>query len=384
MRVLFCTTGLLRGGAEAQAVALACRLKSRGHDLCFVCLTEGEANWPELGAQGIAVYSLRMRRGRPGLLGFLRLVQIWRKFRPDAVHGHMFHANIAVRLARLLGTRASVISTAHSIHEGGRWRSFLYQLTDPLSDMTTNVSCAAFAAYAAKRIAPSGRLAWVPNGIDLEMFKFPVGERAALRRELGWAETDFVWFAAGRLAEPKDYPTMIAAFGRLNATGVTGWRLAIAGEGPLRGAIEQHIAEAGLGAQVTLLGLRGDVLSLMNAADAYVMSSAWEGLPMVLLEASAAGLPIVATRVGGNAEIVVPGRTGFLVPAGAPRELTDALNDLMKAGPSVRVGMGEKGRQLVAEDYAIDRIVGLWEEGYSDPDRLRRTGFAPPIKVPHE
>lgn len=370
MKILYCATGLQRGGAEAQVVALACQLKLRGHDLCVVSLTGGGENWPELAAANIRVVSLGIRRGRPSPFGFLQLVRLWREFRPDVVHAHMIHANVAVRLARLFGTPAKVICTAHSIHEGGFGRRLLYRLTDPLSDLTTNVSRAAVAAYKDKGIVPSGRLTWVPNGIEMSRFCFPAGTRAATRHSMGWGDDEFVWFAAGRLVEAKDYPNMIRAFAHIAAAGVSGWRLVIAGDGPLRAEIERQVNEAGLGPRISLLGLRSDVPTLMNAADGYVMASAWEGLPMVLLEAAALGLPVVATQVGGNAEIVLPGRTGSLVPPRDAVALGAALAALLKADRTVRSEMGAAGRAYVAKHYDLHRIVGLWEKTYAAPVSL--------------
>jgi len=116
--------------------------------------------------------------------------------------------------------------------------------------------------------------------------------------------------------------------------------------------------------KVIFLGIRRDIPEIMSAADAYVMSSAWEGLPMVLLEAASMGLPIVATDVGGNREIVFNGKNGFLVPAKNSEELANAMLNLMRLSPEDRINMGIWGRNYVIEHYSLEHIVDIWESIY--------------------
>ena len=139
--------------------------------------------------------------------------------------------------------------------------------------------------------------------------------------------------------------------------------LLIVGDGPLRSSMEALAQELGLG-RVRFLGIRRDVPELMNAADAYVMSSAWEGMANVLLEASATGLPIVVTDVGGNREVVVDGKTGFLVPPKDPEALAQAMLRLMALPKEERARMGRAARQYIETYYSLDKVVEQWEELY--------------------
>jgi glycosyltransferase involved in cell wall biosynthesis len=127
---------------------------------------------------------------------------------------------------------------------------------------------------------------------------------------------------------------------------------------------------------VRLLGVRRDVPELMSAGDGYVLSSAWEGMPVVLLEAGAAGMPIVATAVGGNGEVVLDGRTGFVVPPQDPQMLAQAMMKLAALTPTDRLGLGQRAREHVEAHYALPRIIDLWEELYQELAG-RKTGASP-------
>jgi len=172
---------------------------------------------------------------------------------------------------------------------------------------------------------------------------------------------EFTWLAVGRLEVQKDYPNLLTAVARLRNEHQV---LLIAGDGPLRQSIERLGAELDISAKVRFLGIRKDVPNLMAAADAYVMSSAWEGLPMVLLEAAASALPIVATNVGGNAEVVHDGISGYLIPPSDPIALASAMERMELAGQSVRDAMGIAGREHAEKSYSLRSVVDRWEEIY--------------------
>jgi glycosyltransferase involved in cell wall biosynthesis len=138
----------------------------------------------------------------------------------------------------------------------------------------------------------------------------------------------------------------------------------IAGDGPLRADVEKLASELNVSERLRFLGIRKDIPELMAAADGYVMSSAWEGLPMVLLEAAASGLPIVATNVGGNGEVVRDGISGHLVPPSDPVALASALQQAEQFPASVRTAMGSAGRDFVIKNYSLSSVLDLWESIY--------------------
>ncbi len=297
-RVTLLTTGLAVGGAESQVVLLAKSLLRKGWRVEIVSMLPPSAFQQTLDEDSIPVLSLDMRPGIPDPRAAFRLARHLKTSRPHVLHCHMVHANLLGRLIRPFVRIPVVISTAHSIQEGGRWRDLAYRATDPLCDLVTQVSQAGARRYREEKISAAPKTIWLPNGVDLARYRQDEAERAKVRHELGW-DSGFVWIAVGNLREPKDYPNLLGAFAKLRA-GRPEARLAIVGGGPLERQLRNLAASLSIGDDVQFLGLRNDVPRLMPAADAYVISSAWEGTPMALLEAAACGLAVVATAVGGN------------------------------------------------------------------------------------
>jgi glycosyltransferase involved in cell wall biosynthesis len=356
-RVSFVTTSLMRGGAETQVFLLARTLRERGHAVQIVSMRPPEAYEEACAELGIELTTLAMRSGVPDPRALARLVRAWRGFRPVVAHAHMVHAVLLARLARPFARVPLLVSTAHNLTEGARWRELAYRATDRLGDLTTNVCQAAVDRYVAVGAAPRGRIVRMPNGLDVTHFDPDPAARARLRSALALPADAFAWLAVGRLEPQKDVPTLLEAWRSLPDRAV----LWLVGEGPLRAELEARRDALGLDPErVRFLGARTDVPDLMRAADGYAMSSAWEGLPMVLLEAAASGLPIVATDVGGNAEIVRDGASGRLVPAHDPAALAEALRATMALPDAERAAWGRAARAHVATEFALDAVVDAW------------------------
>lgn len=363
-RVLFVITGLGWGGAESQVIELASGLRDRGWAVQVASLLSQAHRRDSLESLGIPVHTLGMRRGVPDPRAIWRLAAVTRNFQPSIVHAHMIHANILTRVTRIIVRMPVLITSAHSVNEGGGWRQLAYRLTDSLADCTTNVSHAAVEQFIEDRAASPERIQYVPNGISFSKFQRSGEARARIRNELG-LEDDFAWLSVGRLDPAKDYPTMLDALAKVVDTSQT-LKLIIVGDGPLRDEIKKRAERLGLANFVHFLGIRSDIPALMSAADAYLMSSAWEGLPMVLLEAAASALPIVATDVGGNSQIVRNGLTGELVPAGDSAALAGAMLRMMERNESERAAMGANGRAYVEKEFGMDSVLERWEEIYEE------------------
>ncbi|MGH7498431.1 MAG: glycosyltransferase [Gemmatimonadales bacterium] len=362
MRIFLLSTSMGMGGADQQILILARSMRARGHDVRIVALTPLGPMGLEAQREGIPTESLELKRNIGDLLRILRLVRMVRAWRPDVLHSHMVHANLVARVVRMVTPVPALVSTIHSINDGGRLRMAAYRLTNRLVNRVTIISRVAAERYVSIGVVPADRLEVIPNAVDTARFRRMPEARAATRTELGLGD-EFVWLAVGRFQPAKDYPTMIGALARL--AGSTS-RLLLAGQGPLRGEVESLIAKAGLQDRVRFLGVRRDVPELMSAADGYVLSSAWEGMPVVLLEAAAAGLPVAATRVGGVPEVVEDGSTGALVPAGDPTALAGAMAAIEALSPDARMSMGARGQALVERQYSTDRLMERWERLYSD------------------
>jgi glycosyltransferase involved in cell wall biosynthesis len=361
-RVAFVITSTGVGGAESQVLELARSFRSRGWGVGVVSMLPMHDQFLPLAGSGIRLASLDMASGVPDPRALVRLARLLRGWHPDVVHGHMVHAILLTRLARVLTPVPRLVSTMHNQEQGPQWRYYAYRLTNRLADVTTTVSTLALRETVRRHGATPGGIIVVPNGIRMDPYETDAGLRESTRSSLGLGR-GFTWLTVGRLTEAKRHTDLLAAM-RVVRERAPGVRLLIAGGGPLQEMLEAQVMEGGLTQNVSLLGLRRDVPALMQAADGFVMSSAWEGLPMVLLEASASALPIVATDVGGSRDVVDDGRTGFLCPPREPVQLAEAMLRLMALPAEEREAMGSEARRTASEVFALEGVVDRWEALY--------------------
>lgn len=348
LRVLLVVTGLQVGGAERQVVLLARGLARRGHAVHVASLIPPTAYGDDLAAAGVGITSLKMRRGVPDPRGLGLLVRFVRTWRPTVAHSHLVHANLLARAA-CRGTGTPLVCTRHNIYEGAAWRQAAYRVTDRWCAVTTDICKAAAASRVIRKAAPANRTAIIPNGIDPADLAAKPGDGERLRESLDVGDR-FTWLFAGRLHRQKDLPNLLRAFESLEDG-----MLLVAGDGPERASLERQARP--MGDRVRFLGKRSDVPALMGAADGFVMSSAWEGLPVVLLEAQWMALPCVCTDVGGVIEALDPPHSGRLVRPGDPIALRRAMQDIMTRSADERRQMGMAGRAHIERNFLIDPVV---------------------------
>lgn len=362
LRILLVSTGLNMGGAERQVVDLADSLAARGHRVMIAYMVDGVALRP--GNRHVALYPLHCAKTPVGLLrGYARLAAMVYRWRPDVVHSHMVHANLLARLVRLAAPVPRLVCTAHSNREGGRGVVLAYRLTDCLADVTTHVSHEAATEYEQAGAVPEGGMVTVYNGIDVDRFQcgadgpdpgaWPGSSRR--RRVL----------AVGRLVPEKNQAALLRAFA-LVEDDYPDTDLWIAGDGPLRGELESLRDELGLAGRAFLMGERHDVPELMRSADLLVLSSRVEGFGLVVAEAMASGALVVATDVGGVAEVM--GNHGFLVPPGDVAALAQGMSDALRMEPSRASLLAACNRAYVSSRFDIRRVTEDWLGIY------RRTG----------
>jgi len=325
----------------------------------------------ELKNADIPLVTLNMRRGVADPRAVFRLLKILREWKPDIVHSHMVHANLLARVVRIFCKMPVLISTAHSIDEGGSWREVAYRLTDPLADLTTNVSRAAVKRYIRVGAAPKNKIMFMPNGIDTAKFNLNKAAGQRLRNELG-VDNYFVWLAVGRFEEAKDYPNMLRAFSMI-VSKKSNVVLLLVGRGSLLEEVKKLAGALGMKDNVRFLGVRQDVPDLMNAADAFVLSSRWEGFGLVLVEAMSCQLPVVATDSGGPREILNGGKLGHLVPPGDSEALAAAMMKMMSLPEAERQAMGRAGRAYIEANYSLEHVVDQWEVLYKELLTKRRS-----------
>ena len=348
------------GGAERQVILLARGLCRRGWKVSVVALSgSGGDAAAELTAAGAAFVTLRMRKGLADPRGWIRFHRWVRRHSPDVIHAHLPHAAWLARWSRLAAPVRVVVDTLHSSSTGTLGRKLGYRWSGWLADRVTAVSQAAAVAHLSCSMVSQSKLLVLPNGVDGNVWRPDPPVRKAARLELG-LQREFLWLAAGRLEPVKDYPTLLAAMAQVPEPA----RLLIAGAGPLQDELIQLAARLGLERRVRFLGFATDIHRWMQAADGFVLSSRWEGLPMGLLEAAACGLPAVATCVPGTPEVILDGQTGWLAPAGDSAALGEFMTRMVRLPSEERRAMGERARELVMERFSMEAVLDRWEGLY--------------------
>ena len=349
-------------GAERQLIQLAKGLARRGWRVSVVALSDSGGDEADgLVNAGVAFTTLDMRKGVADPRGWIRFHRWLRKERPDVLHAHLPHATWVARWSRLAAPVRVVMDTLHSSSTGSLGRKLGYRWSDWLTDKVTAVSRGVADAHQQARMVSAAKLTIVPNGVDVNRWRPDAVKREALRREV-LEDHEFLWLAAGRLDPVKDYPTLLQAMVEVPEQAC----LVIAGAGQLEKELRRFANELGLERRVRFLLFEPNVCRWMQAADAFVLSSRWEGLPMALMEAAACELPAVATDVPGTREVLMDGQTGLLVSAGNALDLAGAMTCMMQVSPEERQAMGAKARQLVIERFSLEAVLDRWEELYSE------------------
>lgn len=348
------------GGAEHMIVQLAREL-SRGGDA--VTIASMRTGWmtERAAASGIPVWIAPQRRGLDPFWVPRFALRLLRE-RIDVVHTHEFAMNIyAGAAARLASIPA--LATLHGRHwatEAPR-RALAYRTLHRLGMQVAAVS-KDLAGFLAERLAlPAREIHVVYNGIEIPVLPdLDARERlrAAVRAELALAPAAELALAVGNLYPVKDHATLLRA-----AALRPGLTVAIAGRGGEEDRLRALAGVLGISERVRLLGLREDVARLLTAADVFVQPSRSEGLPLAVLEAMAAGLPVVASRVGGIHEAVIEGETGRLVLPGEPAALAAALADVLDT-PGRRELLGRAGHERAAREFSVARMAQRYRALY--------------------
>lgn len=360
MRIVYVLTTLAMGGTEKQVLAIAERMAARGHTVALLVLKPLE---PDGCTSHLQAVHLDIRKNPLSFLAGLRgALKFLHAFRPGLIHSHNFHGNMLARLLRVFHSRAKLISTIHNVYEGRRLRMLAYRASDWLVDRTTAVSTEVAERYIRLKAVRRAKCVVLTNGIDTHEFQPDARRRATMRAQMGVSDSEFIWLTVGRITAAKDLPNLLQAFAEVTRSGSRA-QLWIAGEAPTNNPAKLGTGMSDRGAgNVRCLGLRRDIPALLDAADAFVLSSAWEGMPLSLGEAMAMEKPVVATDVGGVLELL--GETGILVPAKDPIALARAMLDLVQLSAEQRAAMGRSARERIRARFAIDDKANAWEALY--------------------
>lgn len=348
LRVCHVSITLKTGGLERILADLARHHDPENCEPEFLALREVGRFADEVRAAGRTVHQLAPS-GRIGQINQMR--KLFRERQFDVVHTHNTYPHIYASIAARLAGVPVVVNTRHGQRAGHGWKSSLpFRWASHLVDRIITVSDdAAKLCIDSDRVKPR-KVQRIWNGIDLSDFRFhgPVLKPIAI--------------SVARLSAEKDFPTLLRAVPRI-VSEVPDFRLQIVGNGPERELLERLATELNITNFVEFLGERTDVPQLLSQAGFFVSSSKTEGISLTLLEAMAVGLPVIATAVGGNPEIIVPNSTGYLVPAEDHDALAEAVIKL--CGERGRwLELGEQGRLRVAEHFDVRRMASDYETLY--------------------
>jgi len=361
MKILHVITTLDVGGAEMHLLAQVRGQTARGHAVRVCFLKGGGAlarDFASAGAERVERVSW-LPLGPRSPLSHLR----W----ADVVHSHLLKADALTALAATLaGRRARLVSGKHNDEQVLRRPlvSLAHGLLGNLPRRTIVLS-----DHVGRFVHEHGRvrsegLRRVYYGIDPEPFEraaaAPAAAKAKLRAELGLAPQDVVFVCVARFAPQKAHGVLLEAFSLARAAeGAPPVRLLLVGDDPFGGGrrrAEGCAARLGLGDAVRFAGIRRDVPQILAASDVFVMSSLWEGLGLVFLEAMASGLSVLSTRVSAVPEVVLDGETGVLVAPGEAPALATAMLALAR-DPGRRAELGRAGRERVRAVFGLERMV---------------------------
>lgn len=357
MKILYVITGLGQGGAERVVCDLANSMFEKGHDVKIAYLTGDILTKPIYSEIELININLNGLMASPS--AYRKLSKIIKNYQPDIVHAHMIHANLLTRLIRIIIPIKKLICTAHSANEGGELRMALYRITHSLSDITTNVSNVASNAYIEKKAVPRNGIITVYNGVNFNNFKYCNLAKFSLHTEFYLESSTKVILAVGRFHYAKNYPNLLNAINILKKNYPLPFKLLIAGDGELRLEIEKLIDQLDLSNEVILLGRRNDIPKLMSACDVFVLSSDYEGLPTVLIEAMGCQAHVVSTDVSGAIEII--DKNGKIVPINSPLNLAQSIEVLLNKNDK-----NKSGSDFVRGKFDLNVISNQWLDLYNE------------------
>jgi len=392
IRILRVIARLNVGGPALHVSYLASELDKRGYETKLVAgrVSDGEGSMEFVARdRGVAVQFIpelqREIHAGVDLRAVWRLRGLIREFRPHILHTHTAKAGAVGRLAALISGSARPGVIVHTFHGHvlrgyfGRLSTTLFRLLETtlarVSDVLIAVSPEVRDDLVRLRVAPESRIRVIRLGIDLEdRTSFAAGARGVMRDELGVPGDRFVIGWLGRMTEIKRVDVLLSAFAILRDQGVDA-DLVLSGDGPLRDELVAQAELLGIADRCHFIGFRSDVGAVLTGLDTFVLTSANEGTPVTLIEASAAGLPVVSTNVGGVSDVVLADRTGLLVAVGDQRAIADCLGRLA-ADAELRERLGEQGRAFVSARYSIPRLVDDMDELYRELLDRPRAKFA--------
>jgi len=354
--------GLGVGGTETHILELASRLDRSKFDVTVCSLKSGGCLVEELRQRGIRVVCLD-GAGKFDPRVLFRLWKLLREERPDVLQSFLFWANVSARVLGRLSKAVRIVCSYHDeIVSEGRFVRLIDRCTFRWSHAVVCCSDAVRRSVSTCLGASAARQTIIPFGVDAGLF---AGSDVAKREELGLRDRGAIVGTVCRLVEPKKgLSVLLKAMAVLKDGGNDrGCQLLLVGEGPARESLELLTRQLGLSSCTVFAGRRRDIPRILPLLDLFVLPSLYEGFGIAILEAMAAGKPVVATTVGGIPEFVVHGETGLLVEPGNATALAGAMGSLLQDTERAK-GMGLRGRARVLDGFQMSTVVRQHEQVY--------------------
>lgn len=352
------------GGAERVAADIVTVLNRQRFEVAVVSI------WRRVGCEleslldkcGVHVEYLGKGWGFDGRT-YHRLHRVLRELHPDVVHTHLHVLRYALPSLLLLKP-AGVVHTVHNLAERETETRARCIQRYALNHGIVPVAVSEEVAISLNQLYGIRQCRVIPNGISQHRYANPQTARSKWRAREGFRDDQILFVCVARFAEQKNHALLLKAFAQGPASDPNA-HLVLVGEGGLQEQLESQAEDLGVSRQVHFLGLRTDIPDVLGATDVFVLSSAWEGNPLSMMEAMAAGLPIVSTAVGGVPDLIANGREGFLVPPGDVKGFSGAMTFLLR-DRETRRSMGTAAAQRAKENFDVSKMVRAYEQLYEN------------------
>ncbi|MCK5267152.1 MAG: glycosyltransferase [Spirochaetes bacterium] len=352
------------GGMENGIVNVFNNIDGDFFELSICCLKKEGALRQRLDKK-VKVICLQEEEGFDWRRVFV-MAKLFIKEKPHIVHTHgwgsgFFPGVIGAKLAKV----PVIIESKHGFWRENQKRRIIAQralsfLTDKITTVSKDLKNSIVSCFGISQ----EKIMTIINGVDIKKFKPDMNIREIKRKELNLQKNDFVIGTVGRLVSLKDHKTLLYAAEKLIKTHLA-IKFILIGDGPMRAELESLANTLRINDRVQFLGERTDVPDLLNAMDLFILTSLSEGLSNTILEAMSTGIAIVATKVGGNSEIVVDGKTGILIPSGDPKNTAQVICELF-LNRVLTKQMGQAARRYVEEKFSLEGMVKGYEGLYKD------------------
>jgi len=357
--IAFCITGLQPGGAERALVQIVTRLNRERWDPVVYSLTGSGPLVEPLQQAGISTETLQARSAWDARI-IWHLAQKFKAQKPVLLQTFLFHANLAGRIAARLAHIPHVVSGIRVSEKRRNGHLLLDRLTNRLVELNVCVSQSVADFSIQTGHLPADKVTVVPNGVEFERFAHARPAELSVWKIPADAK---VILSVGRLDPQKAPGDLLSAFLAF-AKQAPEFHLLFVGDGPLRSTLEERAASSACASQIHFAGWQPQIPELMQAADCLVLSSLWEGMPNVVLEAMAAGLPVISTHVDGIGELIQSGEQGTIIEIGSMAQLRQALTDF-RTSPTQFLKMAENAQSLVEQEFTWESIAQKYDQIYS-------------------